>query len=401
MTLPLQGIKVVDFSEHGFVPSAAAVLADWGADVIKIERPDGDAMRGIIGNGMVPTVDGYDFLFEMVNRNKRGIALDVLSADGREVFDKLVVWADVYITNQLPRVRRKLRTEPADLLAINPRLVYAKGHGQGQRGEDAEAGGFDAVSYWARGGVGHVLSDPAAERPTAQRPALGDVPTGMFFAGGICAALLHAQRTGEGIVVDTSLLSGALWALGPDMAYASLSGAQLPMPVDQVRSPMMQTYKTADDRFVTLMMIDEARYWDQGCRALGLDDAITSHPDPATRRADWGPLTDRTREVIGAMTLAELEQRLRAEGCIYSFFKTPPEVIEDPAVVDNGYAMAHPDHPRLRLTAAPAQFDDELPSIRRHAPGLGEHSREILGALGYDSARIDALAADGAVIVAD
>eukprot|EP01133_Synstelium_polycarpum_P030425 gene30425-37728_t len=120
MTLPLTGVKVLDFSEHGFVPAAAAALADFGADVVKIERVEGDAMRSIIPSGMVPSKDGYDFLFELVNRNKRGIALDVRHTEGRRIFEKLVKWADVAITNQLPRVQRKLHTEPSDLLALNP-----------------------------------------------------------------------------------------------------------------------------------------------------------------------------------------------------------------------------------------------------------------------------------------
>ena len=154
MSLPLAGIKVVDFSEHGFVPSGAAALADWGADVVKIERLEGDPMRSVIRNGLSPEADGVDYLFEMANRNKRGIALDVTTPAGRAVFERLVRWADVYITNQLPRVRRKLRTEPDDLFALNPKLVFAKGHGQGQRGADAEAGGFDSVSFWSRGGDG-------------------------------------------------------------------------------------------------------------------------------------------------------------------------------------------------------------------------------------------------------
>jgi crotonobetainyl-CoA:carnitine CoA-transferase CaiB-like acyl-CoA transferase len=398
VTLPLDGVKVVDLSEHGFVPSAAAILADWGADVVKVERLDGDAMRGIIGNGMVPTVDGVDFLFELVNRNKRGIALDIEAPDGRAVFERLIAWADVYITNQLPRVRRKLRTEPDDLMAINPRLVFAKGSGQGQRGDDAEAGGFDAVSFWARGGVGHVVTPPDAEMPTPQRPAQGDIPTGGFFAGGICAALIGAMRTGKGVVVDTSLLNGAMWTLGPDMAYASIADAQLPMSANAARSPMTQTYRTSDHRFVTLMMIDEGRYWSQGCRALGVEDLIASHPDPATRRADWAPLTERVRGVIGAMTLDELEGRLRAEGCIYSFFQTPPEVLRDPSAVANGYAMEHPAIPKLKLSAAPAQFDDEIPRIRRTAPRKGEHSREVLEQIGYAADEIDALVATGAVV---
>ena len=148
MNLPLSGIRVVDFSEHGFVPSGAAALGDWGADVVKIERLEGDPMRSVIRNGLSPAADGVDYLFEMANRNKRGIALDVTTPAGRAVFERLVRGADVYITNQLPRVRRKLRTEPQDLFALNSKLVFAKGHGQGQRGADAEAGGFDSAARW-------------------------------------------------------------------------------------------------------------------------------------------------------------------------------------------------------------------------------------------------------------
>src|ERR1700722_1994955 len=133
-------------------------------------------MRQIIRNNLVPDADGYDYLFQLVNRNKRGIALDVLVPSGREVFDRLGAWGDVDITNQLPRVRRKLHTEPADLFAVNPRLVFARGHGQGQRGPDAEKGGFDSVSFWSRGSVAHLLTEPGAAAPVMQRPAQGDVP---------------------------------------------------------------------------------------------------------------------------------------------------------------------------------------------------------------------------------
>src|SRR3954462_13309630 len=224
MNLPLAGIKVLDFSEHGFVPSGAAALGDWGADVVKIEQIKGDPMRSIIALGLSPAADGIDYLFEMANRNKRGIALDVTNEAGRAVFERLVKWADVYITNQLPRVRRKLHTEPADLFAINAKLVFAKGHGQGQRGPDAEAGGFDSVSFWSRGGMGHMLTEPDADRLVMQRPALGDVPSGMFLAGGVCAGLVRAMRTGEGVGVDMSSLSSAMWTLGPDMAYSSIAG---------------------------------------------------------------------------------------------------------------------------------------------------------------------------------
>ena len=402
MTLPLTGIKVLDFSEHGFVPSAAAVLADWGADVIKSERPEGDPMRQIIKNNLVADADGYDYLFQLVNRNKRGVAVDVTVPRGREVFERLVRWADVYITNQLPRVRRKLRTEPADLFAVNPRLVFAKGHGQGQRGVDAEAGGFDSVSFWSRGGVAHLLTDATAAAPVGQRPAQGDVPTGMFLAGGVCAALVHAQRTGEGVVVDTSLLNGAVWTLGPDLAYASLAGQEAPpRGASGARSPLVATHRTADGRWVMLSMLDDDRYFAPTCRALGVPELIERYPDDATRRPAWAELDERFRAITSSLTWLQLEEGLRREGCIYSLYASPPEVVADPAVVDNGYLMAHPGHPPLRLSAAPAQFDDELPAIRREGPDLGQHTREVLGELGYAPADIDGLLGDKVVVAPD
>ena len=399
MTLPLSGIKVVDFSEHGFVPSAAAVLADWGADVIKIERPEGDPMRLIIKNNLVADADGYDYLFQLVNRNKRGIALDVTVPAGRDVFERLVRWADVYITNQLPRVRRKLKTEPEDLFAINPRLVVARGHGQGQRGPDAEAGGFDSVSFWTRGSVAHLLTEPDAAAPVMQRPAQGDVPTGMFLAGGVCAALVHAQRTGKGVLVDTSLLNGAVWTLGPDMAYASLTGKEAPRRRDSpARSPLVATHRTADARWMQLNMLDDDRYFAPTCRALGLPELIERYPDDAVRRPAWREIGEQFAKVIAGLTWAEASGRLREQGCIYSLVASPPEVVQDPAVVENGYLMAHPDHAPLRLSAAPAQFDNEIPAIRRAGPALGEHSREVLAELGYAPAEVEELVADKVVV---
>ena len=402
MTLPLSGIKVLEFSEHGFVPSAAAALADWGADVIKIERLEGDPMRSIIRNGLVAQADGTDYLFELVNRNKRGIVLDVTVPEGRAVFEKLVAWADVYITNQLPRVRRKLKTEPADLFTINAKLVVAKGHGQGQRGEDAEAGGFDSVSFWMRGGTGHMLTSPGAERLVMQRPAQGDVPTGMFMAGGVCAALVHVARTGEGVVVDTSLMSGAMWSLGPDMAYSSIMGSEPPRHGGALRgmSPLVGEYVTADGRFMMLSMLDDERYWVPAFRALGLEKVIEQYPDDATRRPAWDDLREVVKQQIATKTKAELAPPLRDANCIFSFASTPHEVLNDQATLDNGYAMAHPTHPTMRLPATPQQFDDEMPSIRRAAPRHGEHTAEVLTMLGYTTTEIDAMEERGTATTA-
>jgi crotonobetainyl-CoA:carnitine CoA-transferase CaiB-like acyl-CoA transferase len=402
MTLPLDGVRVLEFSEHGFVPSGVAALGDWGANVIKIERLEGDPCRLLVPGGVVAQADGFDYLFETFNRNKRGIALDVTTPDGRAVFEKLVQWAEVYVTNQLPRVMRKLHTSAADIHAINAKVVFARGHGQGQTGPDAEAGGFDGVSFWARGGVAHMLTDKGATHVTPQRPAIGDVPSGLFLAAGICAGLVHAARTGNGVTVDTSLLNGAMWTLQPDIAYSSITGTEGPRISEDgaSRSPLMFTYKTGDDRWLNLTMLDEDRYWPSACKALGLDDLVEPYPDRPSRKADWGMLNARIADAIRGSVSTDVVGRLSSNGCIFSMIATPPEVLDDPAVIANGYAMQHPTHPPLRISAAPAQFDDEQLQIRLPAPQLGEHTREVLQEIGYAPAAIADLEARNIVAAA-
>ncbi|HEY1698163.1 MAG TPA: CoA transferase [Trebonia sp.] len=394
--LPLDGVRVIDVAEHGFVPTAAAVLAEYGADVIKVERLAGDPNRNIIPSGMVATKDGIDYLAEVFNRNKRDIALDITTDTGQRVLAKLIKSADVFITNQLPQVQRKLHTTADEVMAVNPRIVYARGHGQGYRGPDAEVGSYDSVGYWSRGGLGHVLSAPDAVAPPSQRPALGDVPSGTFLAGGICAALVRAARTGRGGVVDASLLGSAIWTLGPDLAYTSLTGEQL--PIDTVRSPLTRTYRTADGYFAMLMMINEARYWDAATEALGLAEVGQRYADPVERQAAWADLEAPFAEAIGKLTRDEIAARLGERGGIFSFFARPQEVLEDPAAEANGYLMDHPGHAGMKIAAPPVQFDNQRPQLRRAGPRLGEHTEEVLAEIGYTSAEISELVSDKTVI---
>ncbi|MDQ1533754.1 MAG: hypothetical protein QOF28_1515, partial [Actinomycetota bacterium] len=217
----MDGIKVVEVAEHGFVPSAAAILADWGADVVKVERATGDPLRHIMGAGLVADTGDFNFLFEQFNRNKRGVSIDLRSTDGRAALDRLLEWADVFITNFLPTARTNLRIQPEDVWAVNPRLVYARGHGQGQRGPDADQGGFDAVSYWSRGGIGHMLTPPGGPF-IMQRGAMGDAPSGAFLAGGVGTALFQRERTGKGVLVVVALLGSAVWTLAVDLVPTSI-----------------------------------------------------------------------------------------------------------------------------------------------------------------------------------
>jgi crotonobetainyl-CoA:carnitine CoA-transferase CaiB-like acyl-CoA transferase len=397
----LAGVRVLEVAEQGFVPSAAAVLADWGADVVKVERPEGDALRQVMKQGLVAQTGDFDFLVEQVNRNKRNVCLDLKHPDSRPVLERLVRWADVFITNQLPAVRRRLAIEPADLFAMNPRLVHARGHGQGTKGPDAEAGGYDAVSFWSRAGIGHMLS--GAGGVVMQRPAQGDVPSGMFLAGGIAAALFARERDGKGRTVDVALLAGGVWTLAPDLVAASVLGADPPKPGQGPPParipPLVGSFTTADGRVLLLNMLATDKYWKAACEALeaadlAADPALASEAGRAPRLLE---LRGRFVRTIAAKPLAHWAERLRASGCIFSWFATPTEVQSDPQVVANGYLPRHPTHPTARLAASPVQFDEEPVRVRRGAPGKGEHTDEVLAELGLGAEERAALRASGAI----
>jgi crotonobetainyl-CoA:carnitine CoA-transferase CaiB-like acyl-CoA transferase len=396
----LDGVKVIELAEHGFVPSCGAILADWGADVVKIERPTGDPLRVVMQQGFVADTGDFNFLFELYNRNKRGITLDLRIAEGRAAFDRLIEGADVFITNFLPSAREKLRVMPEDVRKVNSRLVYAKGHGQGQRGPDADLGGFDAISFWSRGGIGDILTAPGAPL-VMPRGAFGDAPSGAMLAGGVAAALYAREKTGKGVVVDVALLATAVWQLSTDLtATAYLREEPKRLKAGKtLANPMVGPFRAGDDKWLMLNMIDDVRHWPPLCRALGLDELIDDprFADSDARRANAEALHAIFTDTIGSRTRAEIVAALAAEDTLFSTMASPLEVIDDPQVVANGYLAQHPTEPRARLAAAPMQFDDEMTVVHRPAPGLSEHTEEVLGELGYSPDDLNALRAAGAI----
>ena len=224
MTQVMQGIRVVEVAQWWFVPAAAALLADWGAEIIKVEHPvTGDPMRGLISSGMVGVNVRVNFMVEQSNRGKRSVGIDIAKPGGHELLMKLVEGADVFLTSFLPEARKKLKIEVEDLRARNPRIIYVRGHGHGVRGPDIHKGGYAAASFWSRGGVAHALTPPGADAPIMQRAAFGDSTGAITIAGGIAGALLHRERSGEATVVDVSLLGTAMWILAPDIVASTLS----------------------------------------------------------------------------------------------------------------------------------------------------------------------------------
>jgi crotonobetainyl-CoA:carnitine CoA-transferase CaiB-like acyl-CoA transferase len=397
----LDGVKVLEVAEQGFVPSAAAILADWGADVVKVERPTGDPLRHYAKLGVVPDIEGFNILFEQFNRNKRSVAIDLRKEDGRAALDRLIGWADVFITNFLPSARENLRVRTEDVWAVNPRCIYAIGTGQGLVGPDAELGGFDAVSFWARGGLGHILT-PEGGPLVLSRGAIGDAPSGAYLAGGVAAALVKLARTGEPSVVDVSLLGAAVWTLSVDMVATAATGvdARPHIPGRALSGTVLiGTFRTSDDRWLCLNMLDQERHWEPTCRALGLEHLL-SEPRYATvesRAAHIKDLHATFVETIRSLPLDELKHRLGAADTIWSTMASPSEVIDDPQVEANGYMPRVPGHPTARLSSAPVQFDGAGLEIRTRAPGVGEHTDEVFRDLGVDPSEIARLRGSGAL----
>ncbi|HEY6798932.1 MAG TPA: CoA transferase [Kineosporiaceae bacterium] len=402
----LDGVKVVEVASWTFVPAAGAILADWGAEVVKVEDVrTGDPARSLVIGGLRPGggKTQLDYMFELGNRGKRSIGLDLRTAQGRELLERLVASADVFITNWLPEARRRLGIDVDDIKAINPRIVYARGSGHGPRGPEAEKGGYDAASFTSRGGVAHTLTPAELPRPVRQSAAFGDLPGGMTLAGGIAAALFRRERTGEGGVVDVSLLAQAIWTLAPDIMAADFFGVErIPqLPLDQAPNPVVAAYRTADGRFVQLVFLQPDRYWADFVRRIGAPE-LADDPRfvPASQLIANAPEAQRLlADIFEKHDVAHWQKVLADEDGVWAVVATPQEVLADPQALANGYLIPNVDDNGVEYTVAsnPVQFD-ETPAGPARAPEHGQHTEEILLELGLDWPQIIAAKESGAVL---
>jgi crotonobetainyl-CoA:carnitine CoA-transferase CaiB-like acyl-CoA transferase len=388
----LAGVRVVEVAAWTFVPISGAVLAEWGADVIKIEHPQsGDPQRGLVSSGLIPGAGGVNFMFEVPNRGKRSVALDLSTDGGRELLYRLVETADVFVTNYLPDVRARLGIDVDDIRARNPNVIYVRGSGQGARGAEANRGGFDGASFWARASLAMAFKDPAAEWPVDQRPAFGDVLGGLTIAGGIAAALVRRERTGVPSVVDVSLLGLGLWSLGPEVTSAKLyEGLDVPgFDRDSIPNPLVGTYPTKDGRFITLVLLQADRFWPDLCTHVDRPDLIDDprFKDAAARYEHRRDCIHVLRDVFRSRTYDEWCERLQTLQGVWAPLQTPLEVHDDPQVVANGYLepITAASGDEFVLPANPVQFDETPPAVGP-APDHGQHTEEVLLEVGltYD-----------------
>ncbi|ADP80936.1 CaiB/BaiF CoA transferase family protein [Pseudofrankia inefficax] len=391
MTAVMRGVLVLEVAEHTFVPAASALLADWGADVVKIEHVErGDAMRGLASSGIAVVPDDVHVLFEHSNRGKRSLGLDLTSEAGQEILYRLAAKADVFLTNKLPSVRAKLRIDVEDIRAHNPRIIYVRGTGQGERGPEADRGAYDALAFWSRAGVAAGVMRPEyGHVPVPPAPGFGDSIGAMTIAGGITSALFHRERTGEATTVDVSLLGTAMWSMGQALALSlQLDVPWTPPPLDkQGSNPLSRNYQTRDGRWLSFTCLQAGRYWPSACAAVGRPELATDprFADHAALLAHSGEAIALLREVFARRPLAEWRELLADFTGQWSVVQDTLEAAVDPQTVANGYVQdcRTADGVPFRLAAAPVQFDGQ-PAPPRRAPAFNEHGDDVLGELGLD-----------------
>jgi crotonobetainyl-CoA:carnitine CoA-transferase CaiB-like acyl-CoA transferase len=404
VTAILQGVRVLEVAEHTFVPAASALLADWGAEVIKIEHVErGDAMRGLASTGLALIPNDVHVLLEHSNRGKQSLGLDLTSAEGLEILYKLAGTADVFLTNKLPSVRAKLKIGVEEIRSHNPSIIYVRGTGQGERGPDADKGSYDALAFWARSGVALGAKRPEYDLiPVPPAPGFGDSIGAMTIAGGILGALFHRERTGEATVVDVSLLGVGMWAMGQAIALSlALNIPWAPPAADRMSSnPLSRNYETEDGRFLAFTCLQAGKYWPPMCEVIG-------HPELATdpRFADHKSLLENGADAVAILTevfasapIEAWRNRLDSFTGQWAVVQDTLEAAVDPQTVANGYVQeCHTaSGTPFRLVAAPVQFDEE-PAVPTRAPEFNEHGDSILATLGLDEDAIIDLKVRGIV----
>ena len=398
----MQGVKVVEVAEHTFVPAAAMILADWGADVIKIERAahGGDASRSmrIIQR---PGLRSNPF-FEAANRNKRGVGLDLTKPEGRELLYQLIDQADVFITNMRDDAKAKLGIQADTLMARNPRLIYASGTGFGTRGPLKEARGFDFPTSWCRSGSGFVQTPLDGNPPPAQPGSVGDLTGGATLCGAICAALYRRERTGRGTVVDHALYMMGTYIMSQSLISASMGWqpAGPPPTREAMPDPMMNMYRTKDARWLVLCLLYDA-WWADFARHIGHEDWITDerYRDPSARAANCVEMIRELDAIFVTKTLAEWEAEFADLEGVWSPLKSPAEVIEDEQALVNGFVtpVTYPDGEQYLVGASPAQFDGRPIGELRASPTHGQHTDDVMRELGLTAEQIDGLRGAGII----
>jgi crotonobetainyl-CoA:carnitine CoA-transferase CaiB-like acyl-CoA transferase len=403
----MEGVRVLEVAQFTFVPSAGAVLADWGADVIKIEHAEkGDAQRGLVkalghdvtgSSSFAPIMDGP-------NRGKRSIGLSLEKPESKRVLEELIKTSDVFLTNFLPGARAKLGIELEDVRAINPDIIYAVGSAFGHSGPEAVKGGYDGTAFWSRAG-GADTATPLNYDGLIQQPggAYGDNIGGMTIAGGISAALFARERTGQASTVDISLLGVGAWAGQMNIGLALMAGRPLPKfdpKAGNTTNPLTGTYRTKDDRYLSLVMLQPGRYWPDFCEKVGRPELATDERFDSAQKlmTNSKEAAEIVAEIIASKTKDDWLPTFQEMEGQWAVVQNTYEVGNDPQLKAIGQVVdvLDADGNTRQLIGSPVQFNREAPQLKR-GPLFAEHTDEIIRELGLSDEELLQLKIAGAV----
>jgi formyl-CoA transferase len=392
------GLKVIDCASYVAAPAAATVLADFGAEVIKIEPPgDGDPWRNVWRRPGMPAAD-HNHAWLMDDRNRRGLVLDLKAAAGRAVLERLVSQADVFITNVPLPARERLRMRYEDFAEAYPRLIYASLTAYGETGEEAGKTGFDLTAYWARSGLMDEVRTDHRHMPARSVAGMGDRPTAMALYGAIVTALYRREKTGRGGEVRASLMGSGLWA-NAYLIQARLCGTVFPPrpPREESISALGNIYRTSDDRYFMLALASD-RQWPALAHAIRMPGLVEDprFVGPEERRVNALVLMGILDEVFAQRPLAEWRAVLDAAGLTFGVVGTVAEIVEDPQALANGFLRPLGESGMLTVDSPFSLSGTEKVPVAL-APGFGEHAEEILREAGYDHTEIAALREAGVV----
>jgi crotonobetainyl-CoA:carnitine CoA-transferase CaiB-like acyl-CoA transferase len=405
----MRGVRVLEVAQFTFVPAAGAILADWGAEVIKVEHAEkGDGQRGlttVLGVDAISKGSSFSPIFEGPNRGKRSVGLSLEVPQAREVLDELIKRSDVFLTNFLPDARAKLGLDLEDVRRANPDIIYVRGSGFGARGPEAGKGGYDMTAFWARGGSGAGATPAGADR-LSPMPAggYGDNMGGMTIAGAVSAALFARATTGETSVIDVSLLGVGAWATQFTVNLALLAGGVPPRPPvprhGSARNPLVGPYQTSDGRWILFSMLQPGRYWPEFCRVAGYPELATHERFHPVERlmANAPEAGELVAGIIREKTYDEWVALLDGIEGQWATVQDSWGVANDQSLRANGMIASFDDADGVRreLVANPVQFD-QTPAELRRGPLFAEHTDEILRELGLDDERLIQLKISGAI----
>ncbi|MGJ6121609.1 CoA transferase [Mycolicibacterium sp. Y3] len=405
MSKVMEGVRVLEVAQFTFVPAAGAILADWGADVIKVEHPvRGDTQRGFVNMGGFALDPDRHPLIEHPNRGKRSVGIDVSTPGGQEVLYEIAKTADVFLTNYLPQARQKNKFDVEHIRSANPNIIYARGSAYGDKGPERLIGGFDGTAFWTRSGVGHALTPEGLGGALPQGiPAFGDSIGGMNIAGGISAALFHRERTGEALEIDVSLLSTAWWAAGASVTQGMETGetmrSLMPGATASV-NPFMANYQTSDGGTINLCIVSPTGYIRDTFAHLGLpelaDDPRFSDVLPLIENAEAG--VELIAEAIRNKPFEYWRRHLKTMKGQWAPFQSLVDLGTDEQAIANDMIVEveGADGKPFKVVRGPVQFNHE-PVQTTRAPQASEHTELVLMEIGLEWDRIEELKDAGAI----